>query len=230
MRRPHDAGGGGGRQPGERAPMRAAVARIPDPAVGRRRVQPLALRVNRERIDAPADARESRVRLQHDLRAERDPQIRARTRRGAAGGCRCARRSRPAARCDGREMPAVAVAASPASERQCAPPSPEYQTPPFADAAYSRSPSGCTASALTRPVMRGEPAFVCTTTCGPSGIHRFVRESAGARLPGSVEGPPRDAARAPSASNSCRRRAMKRCLPVESSSLRAPARPDVGQS
>ena len=85
-----------------------------------------------------------------------------------------------ALRCAGRVMPAVGVLASPASERQCAPPSPEYQTPPLADAAYRRSPCGCTASALMRPVTRGLPAaWPPSTVCGPSGIHRWVRELAG---------------------------------------------------
>jgi hypothetical protein len=40
-----------------------------------------------------------------------------------------------ALRCAGRVMPATLVDAKPASEAQFAPPSPEYQTPPLADAA-----------------------------------------------------------------------------------------------
>jgi hypothetical protein len=61
--------------------------------------------------------------------------------------------------------------------------------PPFPDAAYTRSPSGWTASAFTRPAMRGVPvAWPRMTVSGPSGCQSFERPLAGAARPSGMPG------------------------------------------
>ena len=85
--RPGDLADVGGGEPAERLPRGRPVARVPHPAVGRGGVDPLALGVHVDGLDAAGDSRRpGGLALDHGHRAERDPQVLAVAGRGGRPG------------------------------------------------------------------------------------------------------------------------------------------------